>query len=200
MNKVIVAMLSVIVIIGAIFTAIIITKPDDSESSENTIEKVSDVEILDDCTDEYETMEKNNMLEANSEEEKVSPNCSFTIKKYYESCGHTTSEYLELPESLVNNTKEQVKEKYKDYEIEKFASNEIVLYKTMEGECGEHYIVRDRGGQVVIYNVQKDGTETEYEVTGITTQYLTDTDKINMEKGIEVNGKQNLNQLIEDFE
>ena len=51
MNKVIVAMLSVIVIIGAIFTAIIITKPDDSESSENTIEKVSDVEILDDCTD-----------------------------------------------------------------------------------------------------------------------------------------------------
>ena len=70
----------------------------------------------------------------------------------------------------------------------------------MEGECGEHYIVRDRGGQVVIYNVQKDGTETEYEVTGITTQYLTDTDKINMEKGIEVNGKQNLNQLIEDFE
>ena len=52
----------------------------------------------------------------------------------------------------------------------------------------------------MIYNVQKDGTETEYEVTGITTQYLTDTDKINMEKGIEVNGKQNLNQLIEDFE
>ena len=37
-------------------------------------------------------------------------------------------------------------------------------------------------------------------VTDIATEYLTDTDKVEMEKGIEVNGKQNLNQLIEDFE
>ena len=29
---------------------------------------------------------------------------------------------------------------------------------------------------------------------------VTDTDKIEMQKGIEVNGKQNLNQLIEDYE
>ncbi len=36
--------------------------------------------------------------------------------------------------------------------------------------------------------------------TDIATEYLTDTDKIKMEKGIRVNGKQNLNQLIKDYE
>lgn len=202
MNKVIVTIICIIAIIGAVFTAIIISRPDDNEIAENinVIEKVSDSEILDECTDEYEQMEKNNMLEANSEEEKVSPNCSFTINNYYRECGHTTSEYLDLPQDLVNNTKQEIQEKYGEYKIDKFASNEIILLKENEGECGEHYIVREKDGQVVVYNIQSDGTEKEYEVTGITVEYLTDTDKINMKNGIKVNGKQNLNQLIEDFE
>ncbi|MCI8412339.1 MAG: hypothetical protein HFJ40_07980 [Clostridia bacterium] len=200
MNKVILTIICVIVVIGAIFTAIEITKLNDNKIEENVVEKVSDSEILDECTDEYEILEKNDMLQANSEEEKISPNCSFTVRKYYEGCGHTTSEYLELPEDLVNDTKEDIQEKYKDYKIDKFASNEIILLKQNKGECGEHYIVKDRDGQVVVYNIQEDGTEKEYEVTDITTEYLTDTDKVNMKNGIRVNGKQSLNQLIEDFE
>ena len=43
-------------------------------------------------------------------------------------------------------------------------------------------------------------SEKEYEETDIYTEYLTETDKNNIQKGIYVNGKQNLNQLIEDFE
>ena len=42
--------------------------------------------------------------------------------------------------------------------------------------------------------------EEEIEVTDISTEYLPETDKIQMENGIEVNGKQALNQLIEDYE
>ena len=53
---------------------------------------------------------------------------------------------------------------------------------------------------IVIYKLLEDGTEKEYEVTDISTEYITDTDKINMKNGIKVNGKQELNQLIEDFE
>ena len=61
-------------------------------------------------------------------------------------------------------------------------------------------MVKDKEGQVAIYQVLEDGTEKELEVTGITTEYLPETDKINMKNGIEVNGKQDLNQLIEDYE
>ena len=36
--------------------------------------------------------------------------------------------------------------------------------------------------------------------TDISIEYLTESDKINMKDGIRVNSKQELNQLIEDFE
>ena len=93
-----------------------------------------------------------------------------------------------------------MKEKYAGWTIDKFSDTQIVISKKEEGECGEHYIVKDKEGKVVIYKLLEDGTENEYEVTDISTEYITDTDKINMKNGIKVNGKQELNQLIEDFE
>ena len=87
-----------------------------------------------------------------------------------------------------------------DWDIQKFTDTDIVLEKEEAGSCGEHYIVRDKEGKVVIYEIQDDESEKEYEVTDISTEYLTETDKNNIKKGIYVNGKQDLNQLIEDFE
>lgn len=200
MNKIIITMICIIVVIGAMFTAVIIFKPNENEKPETIVTEVADEEILDECTEEYEEMEKQNMIEANSAEEKISPNCSFTEKIYYKKCGHTTSQYLELPQDLVNETEEQLQEKYLDWEIQTFTSNEIILYQEKDEECGEHYLVKDKDGTVTIYQILEDGTEKEYETTGITTEYLTETDKINMKNGIKVNGKQELNQLIEDFE
>lgn len=200
MDKIIMTMICIIVVIGAMFTAVMIFKPNENEKPETIVTEVADEEILDECTEEYEEMEKQNMIEANSGEEKISPNCSFTEKIYYKKCGHTTSQYLELPQDLVNETEEQLQEKYLDWKIQTFSSNEIILYQEKDGECGEHYLVKDKDGTVTIYQILEDGTEKEYETTGITTEYLTETDKINMEKGIRVNGKQELNQLIEDFE
>mgnify|MGYP004566482335 CR=1 FL=1 len=61
-------------------------------------------------------------------------------------------------------------------------------------------MVKDNEGKVTIYKIQEDGSETKVEETDIYTEYLTETDKINMKNGIRANGKQELNQLIEDFE
>ena len=84
--------------------------------------------------------------------------------------------------------------------IQTFSSNEIVLYKQEEGSCGEHYLLKSENGIVSIYQVLDNGNLEKIEETEISVEYLPETDKINMEKGIEVNGKQNLNQLLEDFE
>ena len=81
-----------------------------------------------------------------------------------------------------------------------YQKNEIILYQENEGQCDEHYIVKDDNGKVTIYKKTKDGKEELLEETDIAIDYLTETDKINIKNGIEVNGKQNLNQFIEDFE
>lgn len=200
MNKVIVTMISIIVIIAAILTAVAIFNPNQGEDVLKIETEIAEEEILDDCTDEYEGMEYENTIKANTQEEKTSPNCSLITKIYYKKCGHTTSEYANLPQSLVNLTKEEIQEEYPEYEIESFASNELILHQEKEGECGEHYMVKDKDGMVTIFQILEDGSQKEIETTGVATEYLPETDKINMKNGIQVNGKQELNQLIEDFE
>lgn len=200
MNKVIITMLCIIVAIAGTITAVLIFKPNKEGNQEINITEIAKEEILDECTDEYELMQEQAMLEANAIEEKISPNCFITEKTYYKKCGHTTNKYIELPKDLVNKTKQDVQEYYSDYEIKTFESNNIVLYQEQEGECGEHFLVKDNEGTVTIYQILENGTKKEYEATDITTEYLPETDKINMHNGIEVTGKQELNQLIENFE
>lgn len=198
MNKTIITLITIIVIISAIITGILIYKPKENKQEETNIKEIAQEEILDECTDEYE-QEQNQIMTTNSGEEKISPNAAITLKTYYQQCGHTSSEYKTVPEELVNKTRNELEKKYMDWDIQKFTDTDIVLEKEA-GSCGEHYIVRDKEGKVVIYEIQDDESEKEYEVTDISTEYLTETDKNNIKKGIYVNGKQDLNQLIEDFE
>lgn len=200
MNKVIVTMLSIVVVIAAILTAIAIFNPNINEDIKKVETEVAEEEILDDCTDEYQEIEYENTVKANAEEEKTSPNCALIIKTYYPKCGHTKNEYSNLSQELVNLTKEEIQEKKQEYEIESFDSNKVILYQEKEGECGEHYLVKDKEGMVTIYQILEDGSHKETETIGVSTEYLTETDKINMKNGIQVNGREELNQLIEDFE
>lgn len=200
MNKVIITMICIIVVLTAIVTAVAITKPKEDTNTQNTVTEIAQENILDDCTDEYEALETEQMVETNSEEEKISPNSSITYKTHYTGCGHTKTVYNNMPQELINLTQKELEEKYTDWTVEKFASNEVILTKEEEGECGEHYLVKEKDGRVVIYKILENGEQQEFEQTQISTDYLTETDKIEMKNGIRVNGRQELNQLIEDFE
>ena len=61
-------------------------------------------------------------------------------------------------------------------------------------------MVQDKEGKVAIYKILEDGTKQKFQETEISTEYLAEADKVQIKEGIRVNGKQNLNQLIEDFE
>ena len=188
MNKLIITMIAIIVVIVASITAVVLFFPNRGEEIPKIETIVSEnEEILDDCTEEYEGMEHETAVKANTQEEKTSPNCSLTIKTYYKKCGHTTSKYDNLPQEFVNLTKEEIQNNYQDYDIESFNANKIELYQ-------------DKDGEVAIYKILEDGSQEELEITSVTTEYLTQTDKINIKNGIQINGKQELNQLIEDFE
>ena len=198
MNKVIITILAILVVIGAMITAVVIYMPDEKNEAKVEIQNVA----VENTTEKEENVIENttNMVETNSSEERISPNAFITFKQTYNGCRHTTSEFVEVPQEFVNLSEDELKERYTDWTVEKFTDTDIVLSKEVDGSCNEHYVVKDVDGTVVVFNKLEDGTEEEYMVTDIATEYLTDTDKINMRKGIEVNGKQNLNQLIEDYE
>lgn len=164
---------------------------------ENEINIVSE-KVTDECTEEYQNSEKE--IETDSQEEKISPNCLLTLKKYYEECNHTINEYIDIPQDLVNGTEEDLKKEYPYWQVEKYSSNDIILYKEFNSNCGQHFVLREDNGKITVYKINENNEEEVYENTEISVEYLSETDKIKISEGIRVNGIEELNQLLEDFE
>lgn len=157
--------------------------------------------VTDECIYENNEIENDiDEIKVSETETKVLPNAELVIKKYYKECGHTTEEKRNVANDMVNKTQEEIEKLYPDYKVESFFNNKIVLIKEEEGQCDEHYIVRDENSNIMIYKILSDGKEEIYQNTGISTEYLPETDKISLRDGIKVFGRENLNSIIEDFE
>ena len=190
----------ILAICAGMATYFVVRQNKKSETIPETNTYISE-KIEDECTEEYkEEQGQENTTVVSSAEEKVSANAELILKKYYTKCDHTINEYVELPQELVNLTKEQVQEKYKDWQVIGFEKGKVTLYKEFDDVCGEHFKLKIENGKVVVYTVNNDETETLYEKTNISSEYLTETDLLNMQDGLEIYGKEELNQVIEDFE
>lgn len=155
--------------------------------TENSLNKDSGIEAI-------------NTVETSSTENNISPNAMLVEKIYYEACDHLIRKNLDIPEELVNKTKNDVEETYPEWEIEEFSPTRIVLYKTSSGNCGEHYFVQDHNGVIGIYTTDEYGVKTLKEDTEISTQYLPEEDINNLKAGVEIIGHTNLIEFLEDYE
>ena len=174
-----------------------------SSKNRSDIENIEISEkITDECTDEYNELEisKEDVEKVNAEEEKVSPGAIITFEKFYKDCEHTVTRYEEASSDIVNAIREQVEKKYDSWKLKEFSKEKIVLYKEIDDNCNEHYMLRDLEGKIAIYKLDENGEETLINETDIATEYLTQADKFNIENGLIVYGKENLNQLLEDYE
>lgn len=203
MKRAIIILSVALVIIISVCTAFLIKDLNKEEIEEKADTKVSEITnepVTDECVDEANNFEKIEIEETNSNEEKTSPNCSLTMKRYYNECGHSIEEYTNLNNELVNKTKDEIQQVYSAWTIDKFSNDEIIISRSFDSQCGEHYIVRDKDGKVAVYLLSGDDTETELQETEISTEFLTEADKLDLKNGINANGKQELNQVIENFE
>ncbi|MCI8353269.1 MAG: hypothetical protein HFJ58_06850 [Clostridia bacterium] len=133
-------------------------------------------------------------------EEKISPNATLILKRKYKECGHIIKEYKRITDDLVNLTEKELIEKSKEWEIEEFSNMEVVLIKEVEGVCNEHYVLREKDGVIAVYKIDKDTKEELEELTGISIEYLTENDKMEIQQGIMVYGKEELNSILENYE
>ena len=188
-----------IFIISVLFT-INLTKSKNENNKQEEIKNTQISEIIEDeCTEEY--IQEKELTPVVSEPEKISINAQLILKKYFSQCDHTINEYTEMPEECINMTKEELQEQYPDWEVIGFEPNKVTLYKEFDDTCGEHFKLKIEDGKINIYLINKDGTESLYEKTNISSEYLTETDLINInEEGLEIYGKEELNKTIEDFE
>lgn len=202
MKKFFIVLAGLSVVVCAIYAGSKMYEKNNRSSEQVKMDSLAEV-IEDDCTEQWNelnSLEQDN-IQANSQESvRLSPKCSVIYETKYEKCGHVSRQYKNITQDLVNKTERDINELYPDWAVKEFDSNELVLLKSESGECGEHYILRDVDGKVVVNLLNENGEEKEFEKTDISIEYLTDTDKIDIEKGLKVYGKENLSQIIEDYE
>lgn len=167
-----------------------------SESGEEKYDKAFDNNMI----VEQQNIEISTLQASSVEEEKTTPNTLIIYKTYYTKCKHYIQKYEDIDTSLVNLTEREFEEKCKDWNVDKFSIEEIELSKEEEAFCNEHYKLKLENNSIVIYSVDENGLEKEYEHTGITTEYLTQQDILQLTTGIIIYGKENLTSTIEDYE
>ena len=152
-GKIIIISILIAICAGSI-TYLIVRQNKKSENIPETNIYMSE-KIEDECTEEYkEEQEQQDTTAVSSTEEKVAANAILVLKKYYKKCDHTINEYVELPQELVNLTKEQVQEKYADWEVIGFEKGKITLYNVpnIQDVQTMFEIIRDIGGKVTKKN------------------------------------------------
>lgn len=190
-----------VILIGIVVGRLIYNNNEKLANKNNIIQNeinITSEKVTDDCIEEYQEVQEE--VVTNSQEKKISPNCLLILKKYYDECNHTINEYVDVPQDLVNGTEEDLKKEYPYWQIEKYSSNEIILYKEFNSNCGQHFVLKEDEGKITVYKINENNEEEIYEKTEISVEYLSETDKGKISEGIKVNGIEELNQLLEDFE
>ena len=192
-------LLTIIIVILGIISGIILIFVFDSEKEIDNNKKNIVSQSLE---EEYkENKEKEELVAAASVQEKVSNDAELILKKYYIQCEHTINETVELPQEIINMKKEDVEKQYPDWKVIGFDKDKITLYKEFDDVCGEHYKIKDENGKINIYTIDRNGNESLYQKTDLSSEYLPEVDLLQIRgEGLEVDGKQELNKLIEDFE
>lgn len=141
-----------------------------------------------------------NSVQTVNQKNNISPNAIIIKKTYYQECDHLIKKSEDIPNELINKTEEDVEEKYPDWKIESYTPTQIILYKTSNGNCGEHYFIQEHNGAIAIYTTDKYGVKTLKEDTEIQTQYLPEDDIENLRAGVEIIGYTKLVEFLEDYE
>ena len=186
----------IIVMTLGFFTGSYLYKINRIEKNENNM-RIGEL-IEDECTaiTEYGT----DLISTNSKEQKISPNCTIVLKIYFKKCGHLNESKKNIEEADVNLTEEELKAKFPDWELQKFTPSEIVLYKEINEFCNEHYVLKEKDGNIVVFSLDENNNEKLEETTSISTKYLEEEDLEKLKSGIHIISKKELNKTLEDFE
>lgn len=139
-------------------------------------------------------------IETSTSEDLLSPNAIIIQKEYFKACDHLRREVQDIADDLINGTREDILEKYPDWDIEEYTPTEVILYKEDSGNCGEHYMVKNHYGVIGIYTINENEEEVFSEDTEISTKYLPEADVELLNEGVKIIGKTNLIEFLEDFE
>ena len=153
--------------------------------------------VINDNTDEQVSI----YTKSNNEEK-------YDIELIYEDEYTLCNHKIANSEVIYNTTLDELKEKEIDrqresnneYEIKEESKDRLVFYKKYDQNCPNHFKVKLENGSVVIYNIINDTVSTVYQKIDISQDLISPEMLEELNLGIKVDSKEELNLIIEDLE
>lgn len=122
----------------------------------------------------------------------------------YTLCGHK----IDNSDIITNTTLDELKEKEiakqkesgNEYEILEESNERLVFYKKLDQNCPNHFNIKLENGIVVVYSVANDTVSTVYQKIDIPQELISPEMLEELNVGIKVDSKEDLNLIIEDLE
>lgn len=155
-----------------------------------------------------EVINKNNELDEVSIYTDSKSGKKYDIELVYEDhytlCNHnitnTETVYATTLNSLKKQEIEKQKKEDKEYNIKEENNYRLVFYREVNQNCPNHFKVKMEEGVVVIYNIISETVETVYKKIDISQDLIRPEMLEELNTGMVVNSKEELNLIIEDLE
>ena len=139
-------------------------------------------------------------IETISNEEKISPYAKMIVEKKFAKCGHTTVKTLDVPKEIVNLTKKEIEEKYTGWEVKDFSKEQFTLYRVIEANCDDHFVLKENDGYITVYNELTDEISNLIEKTDIQVDSLPKSVQKEVSTGILLDTEDEAYSRLENFE
>lgn len=130
---------------------------------------------------------------------RINEDTILVVRKYFKGCGHIIEEKSNIPKEFINMTKEDFKSLFNGWEINAFNSKYVVISRTFNGYCPNHFIISIKEGRVAIFYSQPVDGDTLKLITPISIDSLPEKEVEDLKKGIIVNSFEDAIKIIEDF-
>ena len=125
-------------------------------------------------------------------------------KDEYTKCGHTIQSKDMVYGTTLENLKEEENKKQKEngilYEVEEESNEQLVYSRKVEQNCPNHFLVKNENNNIVIYNIIDEAAMSVYKKLKVDINTLNPEMLEELNEGIKVDSKEELNLIIEDIE
>ncbi len=130
----------------------------------------------------------------------ITPNTVLEFEVNFELCGHSKiKKSASASDDEINLSEEQMRVKYQDWQIVNFEPEKVVLRKTVNAYCPDHFIIGVKGEGIAVYKYNIDGQKVLLDETDIQISTLTPEDQEIVKGGIVADTEDELQGVLEGF-
>jgi len=133
------------------------------------------------------------------QKQKLSPNAEVCYKQVYLVCGHNITSENTIDPKWVNMTREDLEKAVLGWKVIEFRRDYVLLEKNFSDLCLNHYIIKENGNEIVVSQKKLNGDTDILKRIELPLGHLSTEDINRLKAGIEIDSREELNQLLEDF-